>query len=391
MAIPNIPDHIVSLLAQLPVPLVLTSGADSLVRYTNPIFPEQFNVPPGAYLGQPLQSFLTVETSGFEKLNSQLPLKQKGILRFSASEPIPVLVSQKLLALPENADYQLWVIERPDQDETLAKAHHDFLSTVSHEFRTPLTSIKGFADTLLKYGGQLDEEQQRRFVHIIRDQADRLIRMVEALLDVSKNGEQKLEMLYRPVLLKPLLERIVQSVIIKNDSGKTKSQTPIVIDVPGNLPPLWVDSDRLEQILTNLVDNAVKYSLTDKTVMVKAYESCASLPVENNAAPIEAVAIDVVDEGIGISKEHLEKLFTRFYRVECPLTQQVEGTGLGLYITKSLTKAMGGDISVQSELGKGSTFHVVFPVATLEKQAAYHRSRCSEEAVNQGEEPFYAE
>lgn len=390
MTKPDIPNQVLSLLAQLPVPLALVSLPDQTVCYLSPAFSECFNIPADVLAGKPLQDFLPVDKSALENASSTSRLKTS--MRVLSSEPVPVTVYQTALSFQAGGTpaFQMVVIEPFDQDETLAKAHHDFLSTVSHEFRTPLTSIKGFADTLLKYGGQLDGEQQRRFVHIIRDQADRLIRMVEALLDVSKNGERKLEMLYRPVTLRPLLERIVQSVMIKTESGKNRSRHPVVIDVPDNLPPLWVDSDRLEQVLTNLVDNAVKYSESDKTVTVRAYECCAVLPAESNALPVEAVAIDVLDEGVGISEEHLEKLFTRFYRIECPLTQQVEGTGLGLYIVKSLTKAMGGDISVQSELGKGSVFHVVFPVATFEKQASYHRTRCSEETLNSGEEPFHA-
>jgi signal transduction histidine kinase len=258
----------------------------------------------------------------------------------------------------------LW-IEPFSEDMALTQAHADFVSTVSHEFRTPLTSIKGFADTLLRYGGNLDIEQQKRFINIIKHQADRLTRLVENLLTVSKLGAQKAQFILRPIPLKRTVDRIVQSV-----EGKLPDARDFKVQMPEDLPEVWADPDKLEQVLLNLIDNAAKYSYPDSEVKV-----VAQLHPDDD----DKIKIDISDQGVGIPAEHLPNIFNKFSRIDNPLTREVEGTGLGLYITKSLTNAMGGHISVTSEDKKGTTFTVILPVATPERQAA---------ARLQGEEEF---
>ncbi len=260
----------------------------------------------------------------------------------------------------------LFWVEPFSEDMALTQAHADFVSTVSHEFRTPLTSIKGFADTLLRYGANLDTEQQKRFITIIKHQADRLTRLVENLLTVSKLGAQKTQFIFRPIPLKRTVERIVQSV-----EGKLPEPRVFKINIPEDLPEVWADPDKLEQVLLNLIDNAAKYSYPDSEVRVKA-----QLHPEDN----DKIKIDIEDQGVGIPEEHLPNIFNKFSRIDNPLTREVEGTGLGLYITKSLTNAMGGQIFVQSENKKGTTFTVVLPVATPERQAAA-RLKDEEEAL----------
>lgn len=249
----------------------------------------------------------------------------------------------------------MWV-EAFSEDVALTQAHADFVSTVSHEFRTPLTSIKGFADTLLRYGGNLDIEQQKRFINIIKHQADRLTRLVENMLTVSKLGAQKTQFIFRPIPVKKTVERIVQSV-----EGKLSEPRDFKIMIADDLPEVWADPDKLEQVLLNLIDNAAKYSYPESEVKVEA-----KLHPDDD----DKIKIDVSDQGVGIPQEHLPNIFNKFSRIDNPLTREVEGTGLGLYITKSLTNAMGGEISVASEDKKGTTFTVVLPVATPERQAA---------------------
>ncbi|MGE0200805.1 MAG: sensor histidine kinase [Candidatus Melainabacteria bacterium] len=252
---------------------------------------------------------------------------------------------------------------RPDSDETagfrLRQSQNDFLSTVSHEFRTPLTSIKGFADTLLKHGDQLSREQKTQFLTIIKAQADRLIRLTENILTVSKLGAEKQQFSFRPVDLALVVERVVASV-----QAKTTSQREITVAIPPGLPPVWADVDALEQVLMNLVDNAVKYSQPPNPIRVRG-----SLPPDDTTQ----ILIDITDQGVGIAADQQTKLFTRFHRIESPLTQSVDGTGLGLYITRSLTEAMGGQITLQSQPGAGSTFSLRFPAASPEHQAAHRR------------------
>lgn len=264
----------------------------------------------------------------------------------------------------------LSLIDPFSEEAILTQAHGDFISTISHEFRTPLTSIKGFADTLLQYGNQLPDDEKRRFITIIKDQADRLIRLVENLLTVSKLGAGRLESSYRPIPLQMLTEKIVHSIQAKiHTKNPTDTHRFSILIHPASLE-VWADADRLEQILLNLVDNAVKYSAPDSTVTIRG----ELLPEDDSQ-----IRISIQDEGIGIAEEALTKIFTQFYRVESPLKQEVEGTGLGLYITRSLINALSGQLTVESTPGKGSTFTVIFPAATPERQAIYNRRLAAED------------
>lgn len=244
------------------------------------------------------------------------------------------------------------------QASTVQQAQTEFVSTVSHELRTPLTSIKGFADTILRAGDRLDVSQQRRYVGIIKDQADRLTRLVEDLLAVSRLESRKLQLTIRAIDLNEAVQRV-----LRNLADKAR-QHQIVTKIPPGLPPVWADADRLEQILTNLVDNAVKYSPARTTVQISARDLLDSSP--------EMVEVCVADQGVGIPPEHLPEIFNKFSRLDNPLVRQTEGTGLGLYITRSLVLALGGQILVSS--GKeGTVFTVQLPAATLEEQAARGR------------------
>jgi signal transduction histidine kinase len=240
------------------------------------------------------------------------------------------------------------------QANTVQQAQTEFVSTVSHELRTPLTSIKGFADTILRAGDRLDLSQQRRYVGIIKDQADRLTRLVEDLLAVSRLESKRMQLTIRAIDLNGAIQRVN-----RNLSDKAKEHR-IVIKVPPGLPPVWADADRLEQILTNLIDNAIKYSPPKTTVTVTALDNS------------EMVEFAVSDQGVGIPQEHLGQIFTKFSRLDNPLVRQTEGTGLGLYITRSLVLALGGQIKVASS-GTGTVFTVQLPAATLEEQAARGR------------------
>ena len=191
-----------------------------------------------------------------------------------------------------------------------------------------------------------------------------MIRLVENLLTASRLGASRVEMSYRPIPVQRLLDKVTQSVHAKTLS-KTKQDRRFQVSVNPISLEVWADSDRLEQVLLNLIDNAVKYSPANSLVYVTA----EFLPDDDNW-----VRFTIRDEGSGIPQALLPKIFTKFYRVESPLKQEVEGTGLGLYITKSLTTAMGGQIFAESEEGKGSTFTVILPAATLQRQAAYRRT-----------------
>lgn len=234
----------------------------------------------------------------------------------------------------------------------LEQAQLDFISTVSHELRTPLTSIRGFADTLLSSYDRLSPEQRNKFLHIIKDQSNRLIHLVENLLTVSKMQSEKELIIYKSVDVIPLIDTAVQ--MVKNQYKTHK----YICNYGKNLPKILVDTDKFQQILINLIDNASKYSNEGSTVTITADQKFDT----------NKLYISVKDEGIGISEEDIKKIFNKFSRVDSPLTRKIQGNGLGLYITKTLTEKMGGEISVKSS-PNGSEFTVEFRASTPEDEA----------------------
>ena len=232
----------------------------------------------------------------------------------------------------------------------LEQAHLDFISTVSHELRTPLTSIRGFADTLLTANDKLTPEQREKFLQIIKDQSNRLINLVENLLTASKVKLGEEELVYKCALPLSYIDSCVKMLRQKYPNHN------FVIESGKNIMPILVDTDKFQQIIINLIDNAAKYSPEKSTVTVKISQNTN----ENY------VKIDIIDKGCGISKENQTKIFSRFSRIDSPLTRSVQGNGLGLFITKNLTEKMNGKISVESEVNKGSTFSLTFPIANPE-------------------------
>lgn len=234
--------------------------------------------------------------------------------------------------------------------------YEDFISTVSHELRTPLTSIRGFSQTMLASWDKLDDESKKKFLKIIEEQSNRLIKLVENMLSVTKLQAANEKFIYKETDIKPVINTVVS--IIKTQYSNRNFN----IDIQANTPAILVDRDRFQQIMTNLIENAAKYSEENSTVYIKS-GFC------NNC---EYVSIKITDTGIGIAEQDYEKIFTKFSRIDNPLTRKVQGSGLGLYITKNLTEKMGGKISVTSE-GNQTTFEVLFPVCNIEIQA---RSKC---------------
>lgn len=241
---------------------------------------------------------------------------------------------------------------KEEQYNNLEQAHLDFISTVSHELRTPLTSIRGFADTLLTSYDRLTPEQREKFLQIIKEQSNRLISLVENLLTVSKMQSDKELMIYKMVEVNPFIDSAVQ--MVKNQYKTHK----YICNYEKNSPKILIDTDKFQQIILNLIDNASKYSNEGSTVEINVYPD-----YKNNF-----LVISVKDEGIGISKEDINKIFNKFSRIDSPLTRKIQGNGLGLYITKTLVEKMNGKISVDSS-PKGSEFKIEFPIAGLEDNA----------------------
>lgn len=234
--------------------------------------------------------------------------------------------------------------------------YEDFISTVSHELRTPLTSIRGFAQTMLGSWDKLDDESKKKFLKIIEDQSNRLIGLVENMLSVTKLQSEKDIFVYKEANLRLLIESVI--AIIKNTYPSHKFE----FNFNEKTPNIVVDKDKFQQIMTNLIENAAKYSNENTTVTI-------------NVSPCgDYVSIKVKDRGVGILPENYNRIFTKFSRIDNPLTRKVQGSGLGLYITRNLVEKMGGRISVMS--GQGETvFEVLMPVKSVEEQA---RAKCSQ-------------
>ncbi len=226
----------------------------------------------------------------------------------------------------------------------LEKIRQDFVANVSHELKTPIASIKGFAETLLE-GALDDKEHARNFLQIIFTDAGRLSILIDDLLNLSKIESGKLNMSLKPVRLSPVVKKVIASL---KPQAEKKSIT-LALSIPTHLPELIADEERLIQVFFNLIDNAIKYSEVNGHIKISAVED------ENN------VEISVSDDGIGIPKKDLPRLFERFYRVDKGRSRDLGGTGLGLSIVKHIVKAHQGDISVESKLGKGTTFFFTLP------------------------------
>lgn len=220
-----------------------------------------------------------------------------------------------------------------------------FVSTVSHELRTPLTAIKGFITTLLQdREGFYDKETVREFYTIIDQECDRLVRLINDLLNVSRiEAGRALEL--NPSLVE--LSEIVDQVVTSQKSYASKHE--FRIDMAADIPAIVGDRDKINQILTNLTSNAIKYSPNGGVISV------------SGRTVDEVVRVTVADQGVGIPKEHLGKIFDRFHRIDNRNTRKVGGTGIGLYLVKHLVEAHGGRVWVESEVDKGSQFTFELP------------------------------
>jgi GAF domain-containing protein/nitrogen-specific signal transduction histidine kinase len=265
------------------------------------------------------------------------------------------------------------------QEVEVERSKSEFVSTVSHELRTPMTSIKGYADLLLLgAAGGLNEDQER-FLAIIKTNADRLTMLLNDLLDIGRIDTRRVQL-----NLKQLeLAQAVQSVIDSLRGKAVEKRQALEADISADLPSIVADRDRLIQILTNLISNAQQYTPTGGHITVKArlsdglgpdFASADDVPddVELDIAA-RVIQVDVSDDGIGIAPEDRAKIFDRFFRSDHPFVQETTGTGLGLSITKSLIEMHGGVLWVESELGKGSTFSFTLPVDREARERALAR------------------
>jgi two-component system phosphate regulon sensor histidine kinase PhoR len=227
----------------------------------------------------------------------------------------------------------------------LETARRDFVANVSHELKTPITSIKGFVETLL--AGALNEpENAEKFLRIIAQQTDRLNEIIDDLLSLSRI-EQEAER-HQIAFTRGNLKELLQAASQVCEAKAAAKNIGLSVTCPDALRAS-LNAPLLEQALVNLIDNAIKFSPANSTVRVEAQETGAE------------IIIRIMDHGDGIPPEHLDRIFERFYRVDAGRSRKVGGTGLGLAIVKHIAQAHGGRVTVSSTPVGGSTFSIMIP------------------------------
>jgi two-component system phosphate regulon sensor histidine kinase PhoR len=274
------------------------------------------------------RSGVKVETHGSERLVFDLrvvPLSGSNGKRDSAQGALGVFIDVTRL-------------------ERLEQVRQEFLSNVSHELRTPLTAILAFIETL-EAGAIDDHEASQRFLSIIRRNATRMHDLIDDILELSQIEAGNVQVKPEELELAPIVNDVLASLATKAAAQGIVLSNAVALEVM-----IYADARRLEQMLTNLIENAIKFNREAGTVTIS-----------HEAAPGRRSRIIVEDSGEGIPAQHLERLFERFYRVDRARSREMGGIGLGLAIVKHLARAHGGEVSVTSELGKGSAFTIELP------------------------------
>ncbi len=236
--------------------------------------------------------------------------------------------------------------EEAEQARVLQEANRlksELLSTLSHEMRTPLASIKGYSTALLLESAKWDQATREEFLRTIDEETDNLQNLISDLLESSTIEAGLLRIEKQPVLLRRVAERVIEQASLRTRGHR------FAVSFPKDFPVIEADPHRIEQVLRNLVDNAVKYSPEGGLIVVRG-----------EVRPGEVI-LSVSDQGVGIAPEHLNRLFERFFRIKSGIGPKVTGTGLGLPIARTIVEAHGGRIWAESQVGSGTTMYFTLP------------------------------
>ena len=243
------------------------------------------------------------------------------------------------------------------QRERLERSRAELVSTVAHELRSPLTSVKGFTATLLAKWGRFTDDQKRVMLETVNADADRVTRLITELLDVSRIESGRMEVHRQLVDLPDRARKIIAGRVAAGDA-----EDRFRLEVPGGLPETWLDADKIDQILGNLVENAVRHGAGIVTIVVEPAH------LDGEEGELDAVAVSVRDQGEGISPDVAPRVFRQFWRGKprggSRRGQHGGGTGLGLYIVKGLVEAHGGTIGVRCAPSGGAEFRFIVPAGT---------------------------
>jgi PAS domain S-box-containing protein len=288
---------------------------------------------------------------GWQGVESTIPVAGAGRPKRHLARMLPFEVEGRELWLSlcgvDVADATVYSFQDRTDERVLDKLRDDFVATASHELRTPLAAIYGAAKTLSRED-VLDADGVERLMAIISSESERLARVVDDILFASHLDSGQLRFVAAPVDVRALVSDVVESMQVQLENDVT-----LQLEAPANglLPPVAVDPLKLRRVLLNLLENAIKYSPDGGPVVLRV-----------NTGENGRLRLQVHDNGLGIPRGEQERIFEKFYRSDPQLARGVGGTGLGLYICRELVQRMGGEIEVESEPGRGSTFTVELPV-----------------------------
>ena len=326
---------------------VIAIDMEERIISINPSAAKMFGIDPITNQGRNIQE--VIRNSALQKFIQKAlenhEIIQDDITFYNKEEHIFSVRNSPLYDAKNNVMGILVVVDDVTKLRLLENMRKDFVANASHEIRTPLTTIKGFVETLY-HESLADTEKTRRFLEIILRHVDRLNAIIEDLLSLSKleREKEKNEIVFSKGDVKEVIHTAIGICQPKADEKNVQIHYPSDIALPASM-----DSTLLEQAIVNILDNAVKYSHEKSTI------DMAAKVVDKN------IEISIVDHGIGISKEHLPRLFERFYRVDKARSRKMGGTGLGLAIVKHIMQTHGGTVTAESTPGKGSRFILRFP------------------------------
>jgi len=315
---------------------------------------------------------LTIMMTGHGTIDSALEAMKRGASDYLMK---PLNLDELIIRIRKVLEERQRFVRLKDFADQLEKANQElrkidamkseFVSVASHELRTPLAAIKNAVQLMLSGKTGEINENQTKFLSMAERNINRLTNILNNLLNLSRIESGKIELKFEGVALKGLIESTASSLRPQPD-GKL---IQIEVEVPEQLPAVYGDPEKIEQILTNLIGNAIKFSPKGGKIMITAKH----LPKEKEGGYGDKVAVSVKDTGIGIPPEHLDAIFEKFHQVEGSLHRSVSGTGLGLAITKGLVEAHQGKIWVESEVEKGSVFTFTLPLAEGERREPHFR------------------
>lgn len=333
---------------------VIATDKKGEVTLVNEAAGRLFNENPNSLISKDIIELLDLE----EKINDFHELQNIGsiILDFSEEDEIFLVRATFSTIYDENDEHSqagglIAVLSDVTEQEKVEQERREFVSNVSHELRTPLTTLRSYIEALID-GAWKDSEIAPKFLAVVQNETERMIRMVNSLLQLSRMDNKELSLNRENVDFVSFFHQIIDRFEMKEKDGNIEFERII----PKRSLYVWIDKDRMTQVLDNIISNAVKYSPDGGTIKCK---------VEKR---IGQIVVSIEDEGIGIEYDKLDKIFDRFYRVDKARARKFGGTGLGLAITRELVEAHYGKIWANSIEGKGTTIYFTLPLINYKRR-----------------------